>query len=267
MRNSLDEEAICRDSRPKWRLLLTGLGDPYMNMAIDESILFHRSRGENLPTVRLYGWSKPTISIGYFQVLEEEIDLRKAMELGIGYVRRISGGGAVLHENEVTYSVVVSEEDPIIPRDIQNSIKLICGGVMEGLKRLGINAEFKPVNDVIVGGKKISGSAQTRKLHTILQHGTVLMDVNYQKIISVLIRSAKRMKQRTVDELKKHIVGVNDLLGWRVNYERLSEELAKGFEEALNVKLVSGQLTPSEQELASQFAQSKYSTREWNQRL
>jgi lipoate-protein ligase A len=265
MVNSFKETNV--DNRPTWRLLFSGLGNPFMNMAIDESILFHRSRGENLPTVRLYGWSTPTISIGYFQVLEEEVDLKKAMELGIEYVRRISGGGAVLHEHEVTYSVVVSEEDPIIPRDIQKSIQLICGGVIEGLKRLGIDARFKPVNDVIIDGKKISGSAQTRKLHTILQHGTVLIDVNYQKILSVLIRSGKKMKQRTVDELKKHIVGINDLLEWRVNYEYLSEELAKGFEEALRVKLVRGELSFSEQNLASQLAKSKYSTREWNHKL
>ncbi len=253
--------------RPAWRLLLTGLGNPYMNMAIDESILFHRSTGENLPTIRFYGWSIPTISIGYFQAIEEEIDLGKAMEIGVSYVRRISGGGAVLHDDEVTYSLVVSEEDPIMPRDIQDSIKLICSGIVEGLNGLGIDAKFKPANDVVVLGKKISGSAQTRKLHTILQHGTVLLDVNYQRILCLLKRSAKKMKHRTIEELREHIVGVNEIVKFDVSRERLIEELIKGFEKVLNVELVRGNLTASEQDLAAKLAANKYSTREWNHKF
>ncbi|MBO3803655.1 MAG: lipoate--protein ligase family protein [Candidatus Brockarchaeota archaeon] len=254
------------NARPAWRLLLTGLGDPYVNMAIDESLLLHRSRGENQPTVRFYGWSTPTISIGYFQAIEEEVDLEKAAALGVAYVRRISGGGAVFHDNEVTYSLVVSEDDPAMPRDIQESIRLICMGVIEGLKGLGIEAKFKPVNDVLVDGKKVSGSAQTRKHHTILQHGTVLLDVNYEEILSLLKRSARKMKRRTVEELKEHVAGINGILGADVSQGRLVGELAKGFGVALNVNLVEGTLTESEQKLAAHLAASKYSTREWNHR-
>jgi len=245
-------------ARPEWRLLLTGYDGPFMNMGIDESILMHRSRGENAPTIRLYGWSKPTVSIGYFQRLAEEVDLDKAMQLGVGYVRRISGGGSVLHEHEVTYSLVASETDPTIPSDIQESIRLICGGVVSGLRELGIDAEFRPVNDVVVGDRKVSGSAQTRKFHSILQHGTVLLEVDHPKALSILRRASKA---------KKHVAGINECLPGGASFERVSEALVRGFERELRIKLVIGALSGSEGDLAAELAAGKYSTVEWNRRL
>jgi len=245
-------------ARPEWRLLLTGFDGPYVNMGIDESILIHRSRGQNEPTIRLYGWSKPTVSIGYFQRLGEEVDLDKAMQLGVGYVRRISGGGSVLHEREVTYSLVASETDPTIPSDIQESIRLICGGIVRGLRELGIDAEFRPVNDVVVGDKKVSGSAQARKLHAILQHGTVLLDVDHQKALSILKRASKA---------KKHIAGINECLLGGTSFQRLNEALVRGFEGELGIKLVKGALSASENDLAAKLAAGKYSTGDWNHRL
>lgn len=250
--------------RPEWRLLLTGFGSSYVNMGIDESILIHRSRGENAPTIRLYGWSTPTVSIGYFQRLGEEVDLDKAMQLGVGYVRRISGGGSVLHEHEVTYSIVVSETDPRIPSDIQESIRLICGGIIRGLRELGVDAEFKPVNDVVVGGRKVSGSAQTRKFQTVLQHGTVLLDVDRPKALSILKNAAKTMKGRSSDELREHIAGINEYVREEVSFQSLNEALVRGFEEELGIKLVKGALSISENDLAAKLSASKYSTRKWN---
>jgi lipoate-protein ligase A len=245
-------------ARPEWRLLLTGLGDPYLNMAIDESILVHRSRDENTHTIRIYGWSAPTVSIGYFQRLVDEVNLKKAAELGVGYVRRISSGGSVLHEHEVTYSLVASEEDPAIPSDVQESIQLICEGIVRGLRRLGVNAEFEPVNDVVVGGRKVSGNAQARKYHTLLQHGTVLLDIDRVKVHSILKKVAKT---------KKHVIGINEVLNERVNFERLSEALIAGFEEELEIRLVEGALSADEQSLAAKLAAERYSTRAWNHRV
>lgn len=245
-------------SRPGWRLLLTGSGNPYMNMGIDESILIHRSRGENAPTIRLYGWSTPTVSIGYFQRLGEEVDLDKAMQLGVGYVRRISGGGTVFHEHEVTYSLVASEGDPTIPSDVQGSIRLICGGIVRGLRELEIDAEFRPVNDVVVGDRKISGSAQTRRLHSILQHGTILLEVDHTKALSILRRASRA---------KKQIAGINEFLPGGVSAQRLNEALVRGFEEELAIRLSEGALSASEEDLASILAADKYSTAEWNHRL
>ncbi|TLN06666.1 lipoate--protein ligase family protein [bacterium] len=245
-------------ARPEWRLLLTGFDGPYMNMGIDESILIHRSRGQNAPTIRLYGWSKPTVSIGYFQRLGEEVDLDKAMQLGVGYVRRISGGGSVLHEREVTYSLVASETDPTIPSDVQESIRLICGGVVSGLRELGIDAEFKPVNDVVVGDRKVSGSAQTRKFHSILQHGTVLLEVDHAKALMILKRASKA---------KKQVAGINECPPGGASFQRVSEVLARGFERELRIKLVKGTLSEGEGDLAAELAAGKYSTVGWNQRL
>lgn len=229
-----------------------------MNMGIDESILIHRSRDENAPTIRLYGWSTPTVSIGYFQRIGEEVDLDKAMQLGVGCVRRISGGGSVLHEHEVTYSLVASETDPTIPSDVQESIRLICWGIVSGLRELEIDAEFRPVNDVVVRDRKVSGSAQTRKFHSILQHGTILLEVDRPKALSIL---------RMASKAKKQIAGINECLLGGASFQRVNEALVRGFERELGIKLVKGALSRSESDLAAELAVGKYSTVEWNNRL
>ena len=96
----------------QWRLLQTGFANAYSNMAIDKAILVVNSEGNVPPTVRFYGWSPPAISIGYFQSLTEEVDIQACERFGVDYVRRITGGGAVFHEKELTYSIVVAESHP-----------------------------------------------------------------------------------------------------------------------------------------------------------
>jgi lipoate-protein ligase A len=172
--------------KEQWRLLQTGFSTASANMAIDRAILVANSEGKVPPTVRFYGWMPPAISIGYFQSLTDEIDLDVCKKLGVNYVRRITGGGAVFHDKELTYSIVIPESHPEIPKNIMKSYGRICGAVMKGLQHLGIESEYVPINDIITGGRKISGNAQTRKLETVLQHGTILMDVDVDKMFSLL---------------------------------------------------------------------------------
>ena len=172
--------------REKWRLLKTGYKNAFTNMAIDYAVLVANSKNLVPPTVRFYGWEPSAISIGYFQSLEDEINLKKCNELNVDYVRRITGGGAVFHEDELTYSIVISESHPLIAKNILESYGSICGAIINGLSNLGIESTYVPINDILANGKKISGNAQTRKIHTLLQHGTILMDVDIEKMFSVL---------------------------------------------------------------------------------
>ena len=162
----------------EWRLLKTGYNTAYKNMAIDWAVLTANSEDKVPPTVRFYGWKPRAISIGYFQSLEEEVDLDTCSKLGVDYVRRITGGGAVFHDEELTYSIVIPESHPQIPKNIMESYGRICGAIMKGLGNIGIESQYIPINDIISNGRKISGNAQTRKQKTVLQHGTVLMDVD-----------------------------------------------------------------------------------------
>lgn len=155
-------------------------------MAIDEAIAEMISFNEASPTIRFYGWNPSTVSIGCFQDLEDEVDLERCRALGVDIVRRRTGGGAVFHDmkGEITYSVICPEA--MIEKDINAAYRQICGWIVNGLKIVGISAEFRPINDITVNGKKISGSAQTRRSGIFTQHGTILYDIDTDVMFSVL---------------------------------------------------------------------------------
>lgn len=146
------------------------------NMRFDEDLLAKRARGDIPNTLRFYTWNPRAISVGFSQKIEDEVNLDVAKEFGVDVVQRVTGGGAVLHDDEITYSIVLSEKD--VPMDVIESYKVICSVLVSALRSLGLNAEHKPINDVVIDGRKVSGSAQTRKNGVVLQHGTILLGVD-----------------------------------------------------------------------------------------
>ncbi|MFH1849222.1 MAG: biotin/lipoate A/B protein ligase family protein [archaeon] len=233
-----------------------------MNMAIDEAVLSHVSGGTSPPTFRLYSWKPPAVSIGYFQGMRDEVDTERCRALGIDFVRRITGGGAVFHDSELTYSFIISADD-MISRDIMESYRQICGGIMAGLKLVGIEPSFVPLNDIIAGGRKISGNAQTRRKHCVLQHGTILMDVNVEQMFSILKVPDEKIRDKLITSVKDRVTSVNAVLGRKISIEELDEAIAKGFSESLGVILTEGELSQAELLMAKELAASKYGTAEW----
>lgn len=252
--------------KEKWRLLETENYTAATNMAIDRAVLVANSEGKVPPTVRFFTWKPPAISIGYFQSLEEEVDLDICKKLGVDYVRRITGGGAVFHDEELTYSIVIPESHSQIPKNIIESYGRICGALMKGLKHLGIENKYAPINDIITGGKKISGNAQTRKAKTVLQHGTILMDVDVDKMFSLLKVPNEKIKDKLIADVKQRVTSVKQILGEDIRFNEAAEAMKIGFEEEFNVELVDGSPTEEEIELAKKFERECFSTRDWNHR-
>jgi len=252
--------------KEQWRLLLTGYNTASVNMAIDRAVLVANSEGKVPPTVRFYGWSPPAISIGYFQSLEEEVDLDSCKRFGVDYVRRITGGGAVFHDAELTYSIVISESHPSIPKNIMESYGRICGALIKGLKNLGIESEYIPINDIVSGGRKISGNAQTRKSRTVLQHGTILMDVDVDKMFSLLKVPDEKIKDKLIADVKQRVISVKHLLGEDIDFEKTAVAMKTGFEEEFDVELVEGSLAEDEVELSKKFEKECFGARDWNHR-
>jgi len=250
----------------KFRLLLTDFADAYSNMSIDESVMIHVAQNKSPPTIRLYGWRPPAVSIGYFQGLEEEIDLNMCKELGVDYIRRITGGGAVFHDSEVTYSFAIHEMNSLIPKNVLDSYKVICSGIIEGLKDLEIEANFVPLNDILVNGKKISGSAQTRRNHAILQHGTVLMDTDVAKMFSILKVPSEKLKDKLISDVKERVTSIKQVLSKDVRFEDVCSALAGGFERSLDIELALSELSETEMSLASEIKRDRYSNSDWNHR-
>ncbi len=249
----------------EWRLLLTGAKDAFTNMAVDESVLRQVAEKKSKNTVRFFQWVPSTVSIGYFQGIEEEVDLRTCKEKDVDVVRRITGGGAVFHDynGEITYSVAVNESHPAMPKNIIESYHVLCGGLVNGFKNLGLNAEFKPVNDIVVNNKKISGSAHTRRFGGILQHGTILMDVNLKLMFSLLKVPNEKIRDKMIKNVEERVTSIKKESG-NFDKENVMAAMVKGFESALDIKLVKGELSQEELRVAEQLRDDKYGTKEWN---
>ncbi|MFW9802954.1 MAG: biotin/lipoate A/B protein ligase family protein [Candidatus Thorarchaeota archaeon] len=248
------------------RFLDLETNDAYTNMAIDESIMLALKADEVRPTLRLYRWKPSAVSIGTFQGMIEEVDLDFCRRRNIDYIRRITGGGAVYHdyEGEITYSIILPKGHRLAPDDILDSYRLLCGGVVKGLGHLGIAAEFKPINDVIAGGKKVSGNAQTRRHSCVLQHGTILLDLDIETMFSVLKVPQEKISDKMIADVKERVTSVRNLLDRQVSFEELREALVVGFTSALRVELIHDTLTTSEIESIQRFNSEKYGQDEWN---
>jgi lipoate-protein ligase A len=198
--------------------------------------------------------------------MTEEVDLSFCRSRRIDYIRRITGGGAVYHdyEGEITYSIILPKGHSLAPDDILESYRLLCGGVVEALGHLGIVAEFKPINDVTAGGKKVSGNAQTRRHSCVLQHGTILLDLDVETMFSVLKVSQEKISDKMIADVKERVTSIRDLLDRAVSFDELRAALKAGFAKALGVELVHGELTTNETQTAERVKSERYGKDEWN---
>lgn len=248
-----------------WRMMGLDQYDAYMNMAIDEAICRLTSRGKSPNTIRFYRWKPSAVSIGYFQILDQEVNLEECKKLGVDVIRRMTGGGAVYHayDGEITYSVIVSENHPRIPKDIVKSYELICGSIVNGLESLGIEAEFRPVNDIDVKGRKISGNAQTRRWGVVLQHGTILVDTDIRTMFSVLKVSKEKISDKLIKSAEDRVTTIRRETGHTVGFDEVIQALMRSFPETFCVETFHGGLSDDERVLAEKLRTEKYLTREW----
>ncbi|MFW9834218.1 MAG: biotin/lipoate A/B protein ligase family protein [Candidatus Thorarchaeota archaeon] len=238
----------------------------FMNMAIDEAIMVAIKEGRATPTLRLYRWNPSAVSIGTFQGMTDEVDVDFCDSKGIDYIRRITGGGAVYHdyEGEVTYSIIMPRNHKLARTDILESYRNLCSGIIKALEYLDIQGEFKPINDVNVDGKKVSGNAMTRRLGCVLQHGTVLLDLDVNLMFRILKVPQEKISDKMISDVKERVTSIRDILGRDVSIDELKVALKNGFADALDIELVVSELSEKERETAMRLAQEKYSSRDWN---
>jgi lipoate-protein ligase A len=252
-----------------WRLIPLSTNDAFRNMAIDEAILSARVSGQVPNTLRFFRWQPSAVSIGKNQNPEDEIYLDAAKQLGVDVIRRISGGGTVYHdfEGEVTYSVIAKTSD-IGSNDITTVYTKIYEAITDALRLLGVPADFssgdvKNCPNLNVNGKKISGSSQTITRGVVLQHGTLLLSVDLEKMFQLLkLRNA--CCTQAVDIAKRKITSIQDELRHRVLPETVVNALEQGFKAIFKIQLEEDELTPNEVEIADKLYKEKYLTKEWN---
>lgn len=243
----------------KWRVIGLETHDAYLNMAIDEAICEGVKAGSSLPTIRFYNWEPSAVSIGYFQGIRDEINLEVCRELGVDCIRRWTGGGAVYHdfEGEITYSVIAPAGT--FPKNIIESYGLICGWLVKGLKSLGIEAEFRPVNDILLKGKKISGSAQTRRGGILLHHGTLLYGLDLETMFSVLNVSKQKITDKMIRSAEERVTCVRRHC--EAGKKEVYEALVNAFTEDKDWE--PGILSRDELTRARELAEKKYRSDEW----
>ena len=260
-----------------FRLLVTQPLDGAANMALDEALLTSRLRASGPPTLRFFAWQPPTISLGYGQPLDGRIDLEAATALGIGLVRRPTGGSAILHEGpdlELTYSVAAAADDFAGADDLLPTYRWIGTALEAGLRRLGAPVEMVPVQpsdpgamptfcfartgsyELEVAGRKVVGSAQRRQGAGFLQHGSILLGAAPQRLRSVFPRERDPLTGMTTLEA---------VLGRRPSFDETLEALIEGFRAAHGIELHPGGLSAAETVLAESLAEDKYATERWTQ--
>ena len=267
----------------EWRLIKDSYHTGFMNMAIDEAIMIAHREGLVPPTIRFYQWSPPAVSLGYFQDLQKEIDVDVCQDMGIDIVRRPTGGKAVLHDKELTYSFIIRENHPLVNNSILETYKKISGGMIRGLSYIGVMAELVPLREkpeihhsdfksicfsvpsqyeVQVEGKKIVGSAQVRKREIVLQHGSLLIELEKDKLFSVFNFPSAQIRERF--KKRFNATSLEEILKRKINFSELSEILPRGFEKEFGVRLLEGKLTEQEEKISKELLENKYLTYEWN---
>lgn len=272
-------------TKQRWRFIDSGNQDAALNMAIDEAILTLHSQNKVPPTIRFYGWNPSALSIGYFQQAKQEIYFPALKKYGLDFVRRATGGRAVLHDRELTYSVVLAESYADMPTSVTESYRLISTGLLYGFRHLGLDANFAIPKqssrqqkgdrsavcfdapsgyELVVEGRKVAGSAQTRKQGTILQHGSILLDLNVDMLFDVFRFANERVKERLKTTFTHKAVAINQLLDDPIELDQVKQAFRAGFAEGLDINLVEGQLTQEERKLAEELVATKYLRDEWN---
>ena len=265
-------------SKREWRFIDSGINDGFLNMAIDEAILTTHLHGSVYPTLRIYRWNPSTLSIGYFQSLEREIDQRRCSELGIDVVRRLTGGRAVFHHDELTYSVVVSEKYGF-PKSIADSYRILCEGLIATYRILGLEVQLVPQErtlsspacftsasqaDLTFQGRKLAGSAQFRRGCALLQHGSLPISLDTQLLFSILKFPSNTLRDRALATFRQKAISLGEILGSQISWQRMKEALFRGFQQALSINLHEDVLTPEEIGLSQKLAEEKYNTFTWN---
>ena len=252
----------------EWRIIRLSVFSPQMNMAIDEAMLNARIRGFIPNTLRVYMWKPSAVSIGYFQDVHDVVNVDACRKHGVEIVRRPTGGGAVYHDEvgEVTYSVVVDESSLGVKNPI-GAYEKICSGVIEALKIIGVNVDYNPGSEkacpnLVVNGKKLSGNAQLRRSGVILQHGTILVDVNLKSMFTFLRVPWTRNLNEILAVAEKKITSLKNELGYAISPKEVYKALKKGFSKAVNIDFFEKNLTEYELKLAEALY-VKYRSRDW----
>lgn len=268
-----------------WRLIISPPASGAYNMVLDEVLLLRASRKETLPTLRLYSWDPPTLSLGYAQNWHE-VNLEALDRLGWGLVRRPTGGRAILHTDELTYSVTAPLDHPVAQGTLLESYQRLSQALLNALRQLEIEAQADnlskpsaqrntepvcfevPSNyEITFAGKKLVGSAQARKSGGMLQHGSLPLFGDLSRICQVLYYQNEAERTAAITRLNAHAGTVLSLTQKRVSLQQAEKAFVAAFSSTLSIDFTISEPDSTETAETELLVQSKYGSDEWNKRL
>jgi lipoate-protein ligase A len=269
----------------QWRLIITPAARGAWNMAVDEALLDAVGQDRSLPCLRLYSWEPPCLSIGYAQP-SSDIDHPRLKEFGWDWIRRPTGGRAILHADELTYSVVASLSEPRVAGGVLESYQRLSKALLAALHSLGLPAEAHPIHqagsnqsngpvcfevpsnyEITLGGKKLIGSAQARRKDGVLQHGTLPLWGDLTRITDVLVYPDDQSRNDGATRLLSHAITVESMLGFRISWDAVAKAFVSGFQSELDLDFVQEELSQHELSSTDQLLKEKYSHLSWLERI
>ena len=269
-----------------WRLLITSPARGAWNMAVDEAILEHAQAGldDSLPTLRLYAWDPACLSLGHAQPFSD-VDMSRLKERGWEVVRRPTGGRAILHTDELTYSVIARNNEPNVAGTVLESYNRLAQALLLAVKNLNLPVEMKegkangnstlnPIcfevpstYEITVDGRKLIGSAQARKKEGVLQHGSLPLTGDLTRICQALVFENESAREDTSKRLLARAATVESALGWAVSWEDAAQAFIHAFEVQLGISLKREELSESESKRADELVKKKYDHPSWTERV
>ena len=266
-----------------WRLLITPSARGAWNMAVDEAILEHIGSGASIPTLRLYAWDPPCLSLGHAQPFAD-VGMERLGQHGWEVVRRATGGRAILHTDELTYSVIAPADEPRVEGSVLESYNRLAQALLRAVQNLDIPVEMKegkaaesatpnPVcfevpstYEITVNGKKLIGSAQARKKDGVLQHGSLPLTGDLTRICQALVFPNEPARELAAQRLLERATTVESALGRQVSWNEARQAFIQAFEAQLGLVFEPGELSKSELQRADELVREKYGNPTWTQR-
>lgn len=248
----------------EWRLIDLGKAEPYMAQTFYEAVAYAIDRGLAPNTIIFVQPASPYVCIGYHQELEREVDIEYCKQLGIPIIRRYQGGGATyLDSNQLFYQIIGSEKSEVIPFSVEELFKKLLQAIVYTYQRLGVPAEFKPVNDVVVQGRKISGNGAGKIGNCTVLVGNIILDLDYETMSRVLKVPSEKFRDKMAQSMREWLTSLRKELGTIPPLERIKEILTEAYEKTLGIRLTRGSITNEEIEIWEKEVKPRHLSNEW----
>ena len=268
-----------------WRLIINSPGKGPWNMAVDEAILESVANRVKPPTLRLYAWNPYCLSLGHAQPTTD-VNLQALKTRGWELVRRPTGGKAILHADEITYAIIAPIDEPRVSGTVLESYQRLSKALLTALTFLGVQADSKPKEsanrriplnpicfespsdyEITSKGKKIIGSAQARRLHSVLQHGSIPLFGDIARITQVLNYNTIAEEKETEINIRRKAGTIKDIINKQISWQVFSKALINGFSKELNIIFINGNLSNEEIFRANELVKTKFGSNEWTFRI